>query len=112
VPRRSTPEPLAAAVGRRVRVFREEAKLTIEALAYESELGSKGHLSDIEAGLVIPTIRTLKTLADRLDVHLLDLVTFPDEDVRQQLVNLTRKLPSGTMRRLVKEMMAGTRRGG
>jgi transcriptional regulator with XRE-family HTH domain len=51
-------------VGLRVQQLRKEAGLTIEALAYESELGSKGYLSDIERGLALPTLRTLKILAD------------------------------------------------
>lgn len=66
--------------------------MTLEQLAYESELGSKGHLSDIEHGLVCPTIKTLKSLADRLEVLLLDLVTFPEGSQRQELIDRTRQM--------------------
>ncbi|AKU89892.1 hypothetical protein AKJ08_0279 [Vulgatibacter incomptus] len=59
-------------------------------MAYESELGSKGHLSDLERGLTRPTVSTLKVLADRLGVALLDLVTFPDEDERQRRIDRER----------------------
>lgn len=101
MPRRTEVDPLALAVGQRIRMLREQAGLTIEKLAYESELGSKGHLSSIEKGLVRPTIQTLSTLADGLGVHLLDLVTFPDEDTRQELVDQTRGLSQTELAKLL-----------
>ena len=109
MPRRSTPDPLAAAVGRRIRDLRVEAGLTLEKLAYESELGSKGHLSDIERGLTRPTIQSLKVLADHLNVELLDLVTFPGASSRQELVDLTRRLSTGTVRSLLEQARAARR---
>jgi len=104
MPRRREPDPLAQAVGQRIRQLRQEAGLTMEKLAFESELGSKGHLSNLERGLVMPTIKTLQVLADRLGVHLLDLVTFPEVDDRQRVVDLTRSLPKGPLRKLVREL--------
>jgi transcriptional regulator with XRE-family HTH domain len=103
MPRRQTADPLAQAVGERIRHLREEAGLTIEKLAYESELGSKGHLSTLERGLARPTIQTLKALADRLEVKLLDLVTFPDEDDRAKLIDRTREMSASEIRRLLKQ---------
>ncbi|WP_437972242.1 helix-turn-helix transcriptional regulator [Sorangium sp. So ce260] len=100
-------------MGRRIRQLREEAGLTLEKLAFEIELGSKGHLSNIERGLVRPTIQTLQVLADRLGVLLLDLVTFPEDDDRQKLIDRTRSFSRGTLRKLVKELEdpgAGARR--
>jgi len=47
MPRRTTPDPIALAVGARIRQLRREQGLTLEKLAYESDLGSKGYLSDI-----------------------------------------------------------------
>jgi hypothetical protein len=82
--------------------LREEAGLTIEKLAYESELGSKGHLSTLERGLARPTIQTLQVLADRLEVKLLDLVTFPDEDDRAKLIDRTRAMNTTVILRLLK----------
>lgn len=102
MPRRRVPDPLAKLVGARVRQLREEAGLTIEKLAYESDLGSKGHLSSIEKGLVVPTIKTLKVLADRLGVLPLDLMTLPDEDDRQRLVERTRSMTRVSIRKLLK----------
>ena len=104
MPRRREPDPLAQAVGKRIRQLREEAGLTLEKLAFESELGSKGHLSNLERGLARPTIHTLKVLADRLEVSVLDLLTFPEQGDRQKLVDLTRHLGRGTIRKLLKDM--------
>jgi transcriptional regulator with XRE-family HTH domain len=103
MPRRSTPDPLAQRIGARIRELRKGAKLTLEKLAYESEVGSKGYLSDIEKGLARPTLETLRNIAERLEVDLLDLVTFPDEDERQRLVDRTRSLTKGAIRRLLRE---------
>jgi len=102
--RRRRASPLGKTVGARIRALREEAGLTLEKLAYESELGSKGHLSEIERGLVVPTVTTLKVLADHLGVAVLDLVTFPEQDARQELVDATRGLSIATVRRVLKQV--------
>lgn len=75
----------------------------MERLAYESEVGSKGHLSNIERGLVRPTAHTLKALADRLGVTLSDLVNFPEEGDRARLYDLTRHLSAPRVRLLLRE---------
>jgi len=110
MPRRRTPDPLAQAVGQRIRALREEAGLTLEKLAFESELGSKGHLSDIEKGLTRPTIHTLKVLADRLGVLLLDLVTFPANDDRQKLVDRSRAASSHQLREATRALIQPLRK--
>jgi len=94
---------LAKRIGARIRQLRQEADLTLEKLAYESEVGSKGFLSDVEKGLARPTVETLAAIAERLDLKLLDLVTFPDEDDRQLLVDRTRSLTKGAVRRLLRD---------
>lgn len=81
----------------------------MERLAYESELGSKGHLSNIEKGLVRPTAHTLKVLAEALDLLPLDLLTFPDQDDRQQLIDRTRHVEGAILRRWLAEPDAATR---
>ncbi|MBK8999615.1 MAG: helix-turn-helix transcriptional regulator [Myxococcales bacterium] len=106
MPRRDKPDPLAKAIGQRIRQLREEAGLTLEKLAYESELGSKGHLSNLERGLVRPTAHTLRIIADRLGVLVLDLVTFPDEDDRQAATDELRRVKPATLRRLLKDLRA------
>jgi transcriptional regulator with XRE-family HTH domain len=106
MPRRDEPDPLAAKIGQRIRALRKTLGLTQEKLAYEGGLASKGHLSGIEKGLVRPTLETLATLAERLEVDLLDLVTFPEDSPRQRLVDLTREMNQGTIRRLVRDATA------
>jgi transcriptional regulator with XRE-family HTH domain len=103
VPRRRRPDPISLRVGERIRALREEQRLTLEKLASESDVGSKGFLSDIEKGLARPTLATLAALSERLGVALLDLVTFPEEDERQALVDRTRHTPSETIRRWLYE---------
>jgi len=92
MPRRIAPDDLALQVGQRIRAIREAGGLTIQQLAETSELGSKGHLSNMERGLVRPNIQTLKQIADGLGVLPLDLMTFPEDDIRQELIDLTRQL--------------------
>jgi transcriptional regulator with XRE-family HTH domain len=104
MPRRSQPDPLALAIGTRVRALREEAGLTLEKLAYESELGSKGHLSSLERGLVMPTVQTLEKLAVRLGVLVADLVSDPKGTERERLLELTRHLSPGALRTLSRDL--------
>jgi transcriptional regulator with XRE-family HTH domain len=106
MPRRSTPDALALAIGRRIRALREEQEVTQEQLAFTSEMRSKGHLSSLEKGLVMPTIATLKAIADRLDVLVADLVTDPRDGDRAKILELTRSVSPGTLRKLVKELAA------
>ena len=110
MPRRSSPDELALEVGQRIREIREEEGLTIQELAETSELGSKGHLSNMERGLVRPNIQTLKQVADGLGVMPLDLMTFPKHNLRHKLVDLTRRLSlkrlGDTIRWLVKRGFA------
>lgn len=100
MPRRDTPDALALAVGLRIRQLRAETGLTLEKLAYESELGSKGHLSNLERGLAIPNVGTLAMLAARLGVDVLDLLTFPDDGERHALIDLTRSLSVRSLKAL------------
>jgi transcriptional regulator with XRE-family HTH domain len=103
VPRRAKADALSLAVGVRIRQLREELGITMERLAYESDVGSKGHLSNIEHGLVRPTAHTLKALADRLGVALPDLVNFPDDGDRARLYDLTRRMTPSRLRLLLQE---------
>lgn len=103
MPRLAAPDPLSEAIGRRVRGLRTELGLTQERLAFESGTIGKGHLSDLEKGLLRPTVHTLKGVADRLGVQLLDLVTFPEEGPRQALVDATRALSPVAVAELLRD---------
>ena len=101
MPRRSKPDPLAVKVARRIRKIRLEHGLTLEKLAYESDF-PKGHLSNIEKGLVRPTVETLRALAPRLDALPADFVNFPTDGPRQRLIEFTRTMTKADVRRLLR----------
>lgn len=105
MPRRNEPDDLALQVGQRIREIREDEGMTIQQLAETSEIGSKGHISNMERGLVRPNIQTLKQVADGLGVLPLDLVTFPKTDLRQRLVDLTRALSRVKLSELIRFVM-------
>ncbi len=110
MPPRSTPDPTAQAVGQRIRELRSERRVTAERLAFESELGSKGFLSDIERGRARPSIATLQVIADYLEVLLVDLFTFPERSEREKLIDRTRWLTPGATRKLLNDMPNGPAR--
>jgi transcriptional regulator with XRE-family HTH domain len=107
MPRRATPDPTAKTVGQRIRQLRSERQLTAERLAFESELSSKGFLSDIEKGRASPSLRTLQVIADYLEVLLVDLFTFPERSEREALIDRSRWLAPGTIRKLLHDMPRG-----
>lgn len=105
MPRRNKPDSVALAVGERIRSLRTEAGMTMEELADETEGASKGHLSNIERGLVRPNVNTLKQVADGLGVKPLDLMTFPKRSVRERLVDLTRRLSPRSLQELIQVVL-------
>lgn len=60
-------EELLMALGHRISVQRKKRGITLEKLAYEMSI-SKGNLSDIESGKKNPTYKTLKAIAEGLDM--------------------------------------------
>lgn len=110
MPRRNEPDDLAVEVGARIRELREDKDMTIQELAETSKVGSKGHISNMERGLVRPNVQTLKNVADGLDVLPLDLMTFPKKDLRQRLVDLTRALKRSHLAELIRHALRWTGR--
>lgn len=104
MPRRQQPDPLALSIGRRVRTLRIAAGLTREKLVHEAGTSSSGHISDLERGLVIPNVATLQAFADRLEVHLADMVIDPAASDRERLIDLSRDLSPTALRRLVRDL--------
>jgi transcriptional regulator with XRE-family HTH domain len=104
MPRRRKADPLGQQIGIRIIRLREEKGLTQEKLAFESDVGSKGYLSDIEAGRALPSLTTLAAIADRLDVLLLDLLCFPSKSDRERLTSRLRVEPPSVIRRLLREL--------
>lgn len=79
--------------------------MTLEGLAFRAEV-SKGHLSLLERGLVMPTVATLEVLAPHLGVLAVDLLNDPGESDRAKLLELSRSIPRGALRKLVKDVEA------
>ncbi|MDI1444322.1 helix-turn-helix domain-containing protein [Polyangium sp. 6x1] len=111
MPRRTTPDPISAKIGARIRLLRAERLMSLVELANVSGL-NKGHLSSIEQGLVRVNFGTLVQIATGLGVQPMILVTFPDEHPMAQLLERWRKLPPEELTRELEEvrgMLKGTR---
>jgi len=94
---RGQPDPLAARVGQRIRQLRKAAEFTFDAFVEETRLG-RGYLSELERGLVVPTIGTLARVARALELTIADLV-LGDTD-RERLFEEMREAPAATVREL------------
>jgi transcriptional regulator with XRE-family HTH domain len=103
VPRRSTPDPFAAAIGQRVRALREARGWRLEQLAWSGGRSSKGHLSDLENGRLMPTIASLRGVAHQLGVDVVDLLVDPKQSLRHQLIAASAHLPPATLQRWLDE---------
>ncbi len=102
--RRSEPDPLAARVGARIRALRRELAFTFDAFVGETELG-RGYVSELERGLVVPTIGTLARVAKALDVTLADLVL--DSSDRETLFEELRDARPALIRELRDRVQRG-----
>ncbi len=94
---------MAAAIGAKIRALREAQGLRLEQLAFESGMTSKGHLSDLEHGRVNPTVTTLRGVAARLGVTLVDLVNVDDPSARALLIERSRSVSDDTLLRWIAE---------
>ncbi len=103
MPRRNEPDPPSLKVGERLRELRLERNMSLAELADAAEI-SKGHLSSVEHGLASITVQTISRLAKGLGVSSLYLLTFPDEDDRDHVVELVRKLPPQEVAKLRREL--------
>ncbi len=94
---RTTPDPLAARIGARIRSFRKEQRFSFDAFVEETGLG-RGYVSELERGLVVPTVATLTRVARALELTLADLVV--GETERERLFEDTRGMPDPRVRQL------------
>jgi len=92
------PDPLALAVGTRIRQIRKEMDFTFDAFVEETGLG-RGYVSELERGLVVPTIHALAKVATALEVTVADLVL--GDSAREQLFAATRGLADGDVRAIL-----------
>lgn len=98
---RTKPDPLAKAVGARVRQLRREQDFTFDAFVEETGLG-RGYISELERGLVVPTIHTLSRIAAAFEgVTVADLVL--GDGIRDQLYEATRDVPERDLKALLEQ---------
>lgn len=99
---RAEPDPLAARIGRRIRELRTAADFGFDAFVEETGLG-RGYVSELERGLVVPTIGTLARIAAALEVTVADLVA-GDSDRERLFWDLRRA--DGKVTRELREWLA------
>src|SRR5260221_2431858 len=95
---RTKPDLAASELGRRVKALRLQYGFTFDAFVGESELG-RGYVSQMERGLVVPTLTTLLRIARALDLAVIDLLAFGSSPV-ERFVNAARDLPAADVERL------------
>jgi len=110
MPRRETPDPLAAKMGARVQTLREERGLSIGALARASGL-PKGHVWNLEHGLVMITLPTIAALARAFDVAPGYLITFPEESELEAMFEYLHDLPAEERRKVLQSVMEEAPKG-
>jgi transcriptional regulator with XRE-family HTH domain len=108
MPRLVEPDPFSLKIGRRVRAFRKALQMTQEEVGRglhdgEESSGSKGHVSNLERGLVRPTVQTLMRIAENMGLSICDLLVFPEEDDRQRLIDRTRTMTKGSIRKILRD---------
>jgi transcriptional regulator with XRE-family HTH domain len=94
---RTAPDPLAARIGARVRALRREKAFTFDAFVEETRLG-RGYVSELERGLVVPTVAALARVARALEVTIADLV-LGDTD-REQMFEASRGVAPARLKQI------------
>jgi transcriptional regulator with XRE-family HTH domain len=98
---RSTPDAHAKVVGARIRALRKEKAFSFDAFVEETELG-RGYISELERGLVVPSLTSLAKVARALEVTLADLVA--EDSPRERLFHATRSLEDKEVAALLKQV--------
>ncbi len=100
---RQTPDPIAAAVGARIRAFRNEQDFSFDAFVEVTGLG-RGYVSELERGLVVPTVVVLDRVARALSVTIADLVLA--DTPREQLFEAAATLGRRDLEQLLDQVRA------
>lgn len=103
MPTRRTPEPIAASIGTRLRAFRKEKKLSLARVAEATGM-SKGHISNIENGLVLINVRSLDSLAKCLRMPPFFLIMEPANDPLAAEIDRIRVESGGSVSAMVKAL--------
>lgn len=104
---RTQPVPSARALGEMLKQLRLERGFSFDAFVGETELG-RGYVSELERGLVVPTLRTLERVATALNLTVADLV-LTDATARERLFALTRNLSEDVIARLIRQAESAAR---
>lgn len=107
---RKEPDPMALALGQRVKALWEERGLGFDSFVEKSGIG-RGYVSELHRGLVVCTIHLLKKIADALDLTPADLLL--GSTARERLFDLTRNLSAeqvGKLMKLAREMAEQAKR--
>lgn len=97
---RSVPNPLAQRIGARVKALREQHGFSFDAFVGMTDLG-RGYVSELERGLVVPTVVVLDKVARALQLTIADLVV--GESPREQLFEVCADLSDRDVRELLDE---------
>lgn len=100
---RREPDPFAARIGRRIRERRTAAELTFDAFVEKAGLG-RGYVSELERGLVVPTVGTLARVARVLGLTVADLVC--GDSTRERCFEELRLHPVARIRALLEQLVA------
>jgi transcriptional regulator with XRE-family HTH domain len=98
---RKFPHPLALEVGSRIRRIRKASDYSFDAFVEETGLG-RGYISELERGLVVPSIATLSTIARAFELTLADLVIGNSD--RELLFSELRNAPPNFIKRMRAEL--------
>lgn len=94
-------DDIQRSIGERVRVFRKEKGLSQEALGWKSDLHFT-YIGGIERGEKNCSIKTLQKIANGLDINIIDLFRFPDQekDVEQLKSHVKKKIDGASPKTL------------
>jgi transcriptional regulator with XRE-family HTH domain len=94
---RHIPDPLAERIGARIRALREDAGIGFDAFIARTGLG-RGYVSELERGLVVPSVGSLTCVADALEITLADLVLGSSD--RERVFDELRGQPAALLRQV------------
>ncbi len=98
---RATPDAHAKSVGAHIRALRKERAFSFDAFVEETGLG-RGYISELERGLVVPSLTTLTKVARALELTVADVVAA--DSPRERLFAATRSLDEKEVSALIKQV--------
>jgi transcriptional regulator with XRE-family HTH domain len=98
---RKKPDPLAAKLGARIKKLRKKRELRFDAWVEELGLG-RGYVSELERGLVVPSLTALARVARVLDLSLSELVAF--DRTEEKVLTLVDGLDDEELRQVIELM--------